>query len=208
GDVFNGCDLLTEIKVDEQNQVYTSVNGLLMTKDMKTLLYIPGAKTDVVVPEGTETIYRHAVRSDNLTTITLPKSLKSIENCYSNGLTSIISKMETPATVGSYSFSYRVYDNATLYVPIGTKSIYEAADSWKNFKNIVESGDVNGDGSVSVTDVVSVINYILGNHVANFLEVAADANCDGTIAITDVVRLINIILNDDSYAKPSVMFEE
>ena len=71
----------------------------------------------------------------------------------------------------------------------------------------VPMGDVNGDGSVSVTDVVSIINYILGNHVAKFQEVAADANCDGTIAITDVVALINIILNDDSYAKPSGFFD-
>ena len=77
-DVFYTCDLLTEVKVDEQNQAYASVEGLLMTKDMKTLLYIPGAKTEEVVPEGTETIHRGAVGSHNLTTITLPKSLKNI----------------------------------------------------------------------------------------------------------------------------------
>ncbi len=141
GDVFHGCDLLAEVKVDELNQAYASVEGLLMTKDMKTLLYIPGAKTEVVVPEGTETIHSGASSSDNLTTITLPKSLRSIEEWgfeYSRGVTSITSKMEVPATLGNYNFSYKVYNNATLYVPAGTKSKYEATDGWKDFKNIVE----------------------------------------------------------------------
>ena len=188
GDVFNGCDLLADVKVDELNQAYTSVEGLLMTKDMKTLLYIPGAKTEVVVPEGTETIHSGASSSDNLTTITLPKSLRSIEEGgfeYSNGVTSITSKMEVPATLGNHNFSYKVYNNATLYVPIGTKSKYEATDGWKDFKNIVEMGsnspidfadatvkaicvehwDTNGDGMLSydeaaaVTDLGSAFSY-------------------------------------------------
>ena len=140
GDVFNGCDLLAEVKVDEQNQAYASVEGLLMTKDMKTLLYIPGAKTEVVVPEGTETIHSDASSSDNLTTITLPKSLKNIEE---GGLSmgsfkSIISKNENPTPISYYAFWYNIYNNATLYVPIGTKSKYETTDGWKDFKNIVE----------------------------------------------------------------------
>ena len=142
GDVFNGCDLLADVKVDEQNQAYASVEGLLMTKDMKTLLYIPGAKTEVVVPEGTETIHSDALSSDNLTTITLPKSLKNIEDyaltTEKSILTSIISKNENPTPISNSAFYYITYDNATLYVPIGTKSKYEATDGWKNFKNIVE----------------------------------------------------------------------
>lgn len=31
-----------------------------------------------------------------------------------------------------------VSDDATLYVPVGTKSKYEATEGWKDFKNIVE----------------------------------------------------------------------
>ena len=30
--------------------------------------------------------------------------------------------------------------DATLYVPYGTKSIYETTDGWKEFKNIIEMG--------------------------------------------------------------------
>lgn len=30
------------------------------------------------------------------------------------------------------------YTNATLYVPKGTKTLYQNTDGWKNFQNIVE----------------------------------------------------------------------
>ena len=39
-------------------------------------------------------------------------------------------------TINSYTFYYR--HNATLYVPQGSKAAYEAADYWKEFKEIVE----------------------------------------------------------------------
>ena len=38
-------------------------------------------------------------------------------------------------------FKYSNLDNATLFVPYGTKSKYEQADGWKEFKNIVEMGE-------------------------------------------------------------------
>ena len=31
-----------------------------------------------------------------------------------------------------------ISEDVILYVPVGTKSKYEATDGWKNFKNIVE----------------------------------------------------------------------
>ena len=56
-------------------------------------------------------------------------------------------------------------------------------------------GDVNGDGQVTITDAVGIVNKILGNPSANFVEPAADVNHDGNITITDAVGVVNIILN-------------
>ena len=41
------------------------------------------------------------------------------------------------------------FDQATLYVPEGTKSSYQEADVWKNFKNIV---DFDPDG---IDDIIA-----------------------------------------------------
>ena len=41
-------------------------------------------------------------------------------------------------SISSYTFTNRW--DATLYVPIGSKTAYEAANYWKEFKEIVEEG--------------------------------------------------------------------
>jgi hypothetical protein len=41
-----------------------------------------------------------------------------------------------------YAFDSEVYEMATLYVPAGTKTLYEATDGWKQFLNIEEIGNV------------------------------------------------------------------
>ena len=58
-------------------------------------------------------------------------------------------------------------------------------------------GDVNGDGSISVTDVGMMISYILGQNPAGFNKDAADLNGDGTISVTDVGALITKILTGE-----------
>lgn len=46
--------------------------------------------------------------------------------------------MTNPFAISEDVFYSQSYESATLNVPHGTKSLYEAADGWKNFKTIVE----------------------------------------------------------------------
>lgn len=59
----------------------------------------------------------------------------------------------------------------------------------------VTMGDTNGDGKVTVTDAVGVVNHILERNPPVFIPKAADVNNDGSISISDAVSIINIILN-------------
>ena len=59
-------------------------------------------------------------------------------------------------------------------------------------------GDVNQDGSINVTDIVTIINFVLGNSVPTNDEfTAADMNVDGIINILDVIAVVNVILGLD-----------
>ena len=62
-------------------------------------------------------------------------------------------------------------------------------------------GDVNNDGSVSVTDVGCTINYILEQPPSVFIVDAADMNGDKVISVTDVGMIINVILNDGAASR-------
>ena len=56
-------------------------------------------------------------------------------------------------------------------------------------------GDLNHDGSVDISDVVLLVNYILDNTSStSFTIQEADINIDGNIDISDVVVLVNFIL--------------
>ena len=53
-------------------------------------------------------------------------------------------------------------------------------------------GDVNGDGEVTIVDVVALVNVILGN--AADIYNAADVNSDEKVTIVDVMALVNLII--------------
>ena len=64
-------------------------------------------------------------------------------------------------------------------------------------------GDANGDGSINVTDVMLIVNHILGNTLPVFVEECANVNGDNRIDVADVMLLVNMILNSSNNV-PSV----
>ena len=89
------------------------------------------------------------------------------------------------------TFLYKV---KALYID-GTES------DWSNIEMVTLSdnghgydlGDVNHDGSVSIADVTTLIDYLLGSN-SNACLVCADMNGDGDVSIGDVTALIDLLL--------------
>jgi hypothetical protein len=81
-------------------------------------------------------------------------------------------------------------------VPAGKVAAYKADTRWSDYFGKIEEmpgeepGDVNGDGSVNISDVNAVIDAILGGS----FDSAADVNSDGAVNISDVNAIIAIIL--------------
>ena len=72
---------LTAINVDANNPYYTSIDGVLFTKDMTTLVAYPEEKegSSYTVPDGVETISSYAFYGNsNLETVTIPDSAAQI----------------------------------------------------------------------------------------------------------------------------------
>ena len=73
-----GCTNLTEITVDQSNQTYKSVNGMLLTKDGTTVMQGVNS-SNAVVPNGVTTLHSGAFWGlGNLTSLTLPNTLTTI----------------------------------------------------------------------------------------------------------------------------------
>ena len=102
--------------------------------------------TSVTIPSSVTSIGSEAFAyCTGLTSVTIPSSVTSIgseafRNC--EGLTSVTVEWEEPLAVTFEVLCGVPLDQATLYVPVGTKDAYETAAVWKNFGIIVENASV------------------------------------------------------------------
>ena len=78
-----------------------------------------------------------------------------------------------------------------------TSANYLSAMQWNEFKITKRYivGDANSDDLVNVTDITTIINYILGNNPENFNFDAADCTPDSIINVSDITMVINLILS-------------
>ena len=77
---FSTAENLESIKYHKDNAKYSSVDGAVLTKDGKTLLYVPRGKTgSFTVPETVETIETYAFRHTHLNEIIIPENVKTIK---------------------------------------------------------------------------------------------------------------------------------
>ena len=98
---INRCNSIRETIVDMDNDKFTSVGGVLYSKDMKTLLYYPSAKPDRTfrIPDGVENIGLNFNNHEsdfvqmnafdsckNLKNLIFPDSVKEICSVYNCGI--------------------------------------------------------------------------------------------------------------------------
>jgi serine protease len=66
--------------------------------------------------------------------------------------------------------------------------------------NVLETplilGDLNYDSIINVTDVIILVNIIIGGFTEDWLETGADANQNGNIDVADIITIVGIILGE------------
>jgi len=68
--------------------------------------------------------------------------------------------------------------------------------AWTSYSTITiktqKQGDVNGDNTIDVADIATVIDVMAGgSEIANPLQQAADVNGDGTVDVADIAAIID-----------------
>ena len=173
--IIGGTDNLTSVVVDKDNSYYTSLNGSngIFKKESGNKMTLVAGCQSTTIPEGVTSILVNSFYYQRyLKTITLPSTLLSIEGAtfyHCENLESMVSLAETPPDLGNNVFS-GIKNTCVLTVPYGTKQAYiDAGWTESIFKGgIVEDKsqfDTNGDGSVSIADVTTLVNVILGKPI-------------------------------------------
>ena len=110
----------------------------------------------------------------------------------------------------------------------GTNLVYTASDSfvsddivfayyWGPFlkgfsqyhlgNGTIVLGDVNGDGDVSLIDILMCVDYILDKTPEGFIFANADMDNNGEISLADILAIVDIILNQTSASIPATARE-
>lgn len=133
---------LREFEVDSENQYFTAVDGVLFSKDMKTLIYYPPAKgiefnnlgqakemTQYVIPDGVETIRTKAFyKCYYVDKIEIPDSVKTIEEKAFHRCSALkeINLPDSLVTIGKDAFAY-CSEVTSVTIPSKVESIGEYA---------------------------------------------------------------------------------
>ena len=90
--------------------------------------------------------------------------------------------------------------------------VLEAMEVQTEFIGIAEGdctndGDANADGSVTVLDIVMIVQHVLGNQLLTDAQAClADINADASVTVLDIVVIVNQILNGRGEAATSAEF--
>lgn len=125
GAAFAQAANMTEFIVEDGNTAYITLEGILFTKDMKTLMAYPAASVRDVsytVPAGVTIVQEGAFSSARLTHITLPSSLTTIYNgAFASNKN--LTELTIPETVTSIGRSNSTASGASSYSMVNTNII-------------------------------------------------------------------------------------
>ncbi len=144
-DALNGCDSLERIDVDPKNGKYTSIDGILYSKDMKQIIHFPSSCPESVfsVPQTVSQLMRGTFTNcKNLQELHIPNYTTVAENVISKcpALTAIHIHIQDikEAPIDKNAF-HGVYTSlCTLFVPKGCADDYRKHAAFASFTSIQE----------------------------------------------------------------------
>ncbi len=189
---FRDCYSLYEIKVDDNNNYFSSVGGVLFNKDKTVLLRYPpnNAENAYIVPESVRVIAAQAFAYSPITVVNIPSGVSMIDmNAFfaSDRLATIRfigTERQWKTVVGGEYWDTYAGANSTK----GTyELVFVSADD-------ILYGDATGDGIIDNKDLVRIKKYLAAYDYDTGISTVeadrgADATGDGIIDNKDLVRL-------------------
>lgn len=204
---FDNCKSLTSINVDNANKNYRSSYGVLYSKDMQTLITYPAGKTgeEFTTPASTTMItYGSFAGNPYLKKITLGDNVSEIGFNALNGLSNLESvTIKNPNCVinpskGTISNNGETF-NGIIYGVEGSTAQTYAEKMGYAFESVViedyAKGDVDGNGSIDILDVILLNKSIFGKvTLSDLSKKAADIDGNGMPDSTDSLAIMKYIV--------------
>ncbi len=153
---FSECSGLRGLAVSADNPIYDSRENCNAIIERASNTLIQGCK-NTFIPNSVTTIGKAAFfYCDGLTSIEIPNSVTTIEEAAFYGcsnLEKIYMMSSVPPAVDRGNFIDTQYESVGLYVPKGSLTAYQTADTWKEFWEIKEF-DITGIDAITVEEII------------------------------------------------------
>ena len=122
---------------------------------------------------------------------------KDLKCAHWNGLDWEVERVDTLGDVGDVN-SMAIDDGGCLHI-----SYYDATNKFLKYAKSTSThicsgvkGDVDGNSTIDVIDVVQAVRHIVGIEILEFCSrMRADCNANGVIDVSDVIGFVNVILD-------------
>jgi hypothetical protein len=148
----------------------------------RNLVYKTGKERDYGYYNNYETPF---YKNDGIKYLNIGISVTNIPTFSYSSINVIICQSEKPFEIDAGTFSNSTYAGAILYVPIGSKSLYESSENWNKFFNIQEMDikEMNNNSEYKKCDT-PIIGYSNGKLTFNCS--TEGAVCNSTIKDSDI----------------------
>jgi len=174
------CDKMTAFHVDENNENFCDIDGVLFNKDKTSLIAFPSGKAEsYTIPDSAERIGVNAFSRNNMIkSVTVPKSVTMIDA----GAFGYCSSLETLKILNPKC----VMDDDSIYNEVVNKEHI--------FRGTIYA------------DKMSPAYFYASEHGYNFKELGdevfyGDSNCDGQIMLADSILILQTIANPDKFGE-------
>ena len=195
--LFGRCGGLETILVGEGNCSFTSANGLLLTKDGKTL--IKGVNGDVTIPDGVTCIAECAFQDcKSLTSIAMSDGIATIDKEAFQGCKSL-RRVSLPVglkRIGSHAF-HKCDNLKTVTIPSGVTDIGGHAFHGAAIEKIIIPNSVTSIGDMAFCSNCGLKSIVVGTANPRYKVVSGLLlTRDGTTLIAAQNNLSNVTIPD------------
>lgn len=184
------CKSLEDINIAKANPYFTTIDGVLFSKDKEDIVAFPPGRTGKYsVPDYVYRIDSYAFTDSSISEIIVPKTVKDIQTNFYN--------------TSSYKYSSEdiVYKRNTKIKIYGyTNSAIEEYCKKEGFDFYLIDpyvyGDVNHDGSIDANDATLILRTSIGlEKLTAEQKKTADVNGDGSIDSSDSIDILRYSIN-------------
>lgn len=139
GSAFRNCSSLTAFSIDENNESFSVVDGMVLNKNKDTLILIPSGKINIVIPDSVKSFSKDVFCYDDIIkSVTVPEGITSIADDAFKGCSNLrsIYLPDSLTKIGARAF-YDCFSLTSIYIPEGISVIETNVFAYTALKKVI-----------------------------------------------------------------------